>query len=90
MIDPTDENVREVASVADYIDAMLLRRGFEPLTTDQKDTLWGDYPAETAAMLDKIESRSGIDAEAMEIAREHIAGLLPAYQARQFLSGIAA
>lgn len=76
MIPVTDDNVREIATVADYIDAMLHRRGYEPLTTEQRDTLWGDYPDETAAMLDELEARCGLDMEALDIAREHIASLL--------------
>lgn len=75
-IDPSDANVSEIASVADAIDAMLRRRGYEPLTEAQRDTLWSDYPEETRAMFDELEARNGLDAEALTIARDHVASLL--------------
>jgi hypothetical protein len=89
-IEPTADNVRDVADVADFINAMLQRRGYEPLTEDQKDTLWSDYPDETAQMLNRLEARCGLDAEAMVLARDHIADLLPMHARQEFLGCAAA
>lgn len=73
-IDKSEHNLSDLGAGADWIDAMLRRRGYEPLTTDARDTLWQDYADEAAALC-------LADAEAIALAREHVSGILGVQEA---------